>query len=432
MKFYYIGSFLLAPILALGQTIEITADQPSAVYKCDAPATFSLQVFDAEKQPLKSGTLNVTITSGAAQDGITTTFDLKDQNPVTCSGTLHEPGFLKCVATIKLDKSYRGIFGVAFEPEKIQVSSERPSDFDAFWNAALQKLETQVPLDPIVERLEKSSNAKRECFAVSFATFDNQRVYGFLSVPSGDGPFAVEVNVPGAGPGVFVPSTGLADKGIIQLVMNVHGYAPGATDEEQKLKYAEQDKLLAAQYGAPRYCQSGAAKRETYFYYRSILGINRAVHWLAAQPKVDKARFRYCGTSQGGGFGLILCGLNPNFVQGSIHVAALTDLLGFQKNRPSGWPRLIESIKEEDKEAASNVAPYFDAAHFAPRITCPVRMSVGFIDEVCPPSAVYAAYNALKVKDKAITHGIGMTHTVFPKVYEELDHQWLRGNQALP
>ena len=84
------------------------------------------------------------------------------------------------------------------------------------------------------------------------------------------------------------------------------------------------------------------------------------------------------------------------------------------------------SGKAEDKEAAKKVAPYFDGAHFAARITCPVRVSVGFIDETCPPAAVYSGYNALRVKDKAIVHGIGMPHKVFPQFYQQLDQQWLR------
>ena len=79
-----------------------------------------------------------------------------------------------------------------------------------------------------------------------------------------------------------------------------------------------------------------------------------------------------------------------------------------------------------DKEAAVKVAPYFDGAHFASRITCPVRVTAGFIDEICPPAAVYAAYNALRVKDKEIGHGINMPHTVFSEFHDRYDDRWLR------
>jgi cephalosporin-C deacetylase-like acetyl esterase len=428
MKTKQIMCFALLPMLALAQSMEITTDHTNAVYACGEPTAFTIRVLGADKMPVKEGVLRVTLTNFGTQQVAQAAFNLASNNPATCSGTLRHPGFLKCTATVKLDKEYRGLYGAAYEPEKITAGSSRPADFDAFWDAAVKKLDAEVPLDPRVERMEPQSNEKHECFKVSFATFDGQRVYGFLSVPKGKGagPFPVEVNVPGAGPGVAGPGAGMADNGFIALVMNVHGYEPGPDAETQKKKYEEQDKRLTAQYGVPRYCQSGAASRETYFYYRVILGINRAVNWLAARPDADKTRFTYGGSSQGGGFGFYLCGLNTNFTKGAIHVPALTDLQGYTQGRDSGWPKLIENVKIEDKAAAAKTAPYFDGAHFAARITCPVRVSVGFIDETCPPAAVYSGYNALRVKDKAIGHGLGMPHRVSPQFYEQFDQQWLR------
>ena len=38
---------------------------------------------------------------------------------------------------------------------------------------------------------------------------------------------------------------------------------------------------------------------------------------------------------------------------------------------------------------------YFDGVNFAPRITASALFSVGLMDNVCPPSTVYAAYNHL-------------------------------------
>ncbi len=427
MKKMMSGMLALLPLLALAQSVEITTDHTNAVYACGEPATFAIWVLGADKKPVKEGLLRVTLTNFGTQQVDTAILNLAAANPASCSGTLRRPGFLKCTATVRLDKEYKGLYGAAYEPEKIKAGSERPADFDAFWDAAVKKLDAEVPLDPRVERMAAQSNERVDCFKVSFATFDHQRVYGFLSVPKkGTEPFQVEVNVPGAGPGVAGPSTGLAEKGIIFLVMNVHGYEPGPDADAQKKKYEEQDKRLGAEFGVARYCQSGAASRETFFYYRVILGINRAVNWLAARPDVDKTRFTYGGASQGGGFGFYLCGLNTNFTKGAIHVPALTDLLGYTQGRDSGWPKLIEAVKADQKEAAAKTAPYFDGAHFAARITCPVRISVGFIDETCPPAAVYSGYNALRVKDKAIYHGLGMPHRVSPQFYEQIDQQWLR------
>ena len=41
------------------------------------------------------------------------------------------------------------------------------------------------------------------------------------------------------------------------------------------------------------------------------------------------------------------------------------------------------------------------------------------------PCVAYAAYDAIKVADKGIVHGFGMTHSCFGQFYKELG-QWLR------
>jgi cephalosporin-C deacetylase len=421
-----VSMILAVPLFLPAQSIQITADRESYVYECGEPATFSIQVLDEYGDDIREGKLTVVLNNFGAKPISERSFDLAGDEKLTCSGALDEPGFIKCVATIQRDKPYRGICGVAVEPEKIRAASERPADFDAYWNAETERLDKEVPLDPRIERMDGFSNEKHESFRVSFATFNNQRVYGFLSVPKGEGPFPAEVQVPGAGPGIIAPQVDPADQGFIRLVMNVHPYEPPADMDTLKKLYDEQDRQLKEKYGAPRYCQSGAATRETFFYHPVILGINRAVNWLAQRPDVDTSRFYYTGTSQGGGFGLYLCGLNRHFVKGAIFVPALCDLSGFQAGRTSGWPRLIEAAPESIKEDAIKTAPYFDGGHFAVRIACPVRFAAGFVDEVCPPASVYAAYNALRVKDRDIVHGIGMPHRVFPEMYTRINDNWLR------
>jgi cephalosporin-C deacetylase len=44
-------------------------------------------------------------------------------------------------------------------------------------------------------------------------------------------------------------------------------------------------------------------------------------------------------------------------------------------------------------EQAFNTLGYFDGVHMAARATAPALYSVGLMDDVCPPSTVFAAYN---------------------------------------
>jgi cephalosporin-C deacetylase-like acetyl esterase len=101
--------------------------------------------------------------------------------------------------------------------------------------------------------------------------------------------------------------------------------------------------------------------------------------------------------------------------------------MGYLAGRQSGWPQIVEhnSSSPERRAAAEKWAPYFDGANFASRIRCPVRVAVGFSDVTCPPCAVYAAYNEIEVADKAIGHGIGMTHSCSQKFYSRFG-DWVR------
>jgi cephalosporin-C deacetylase-like acetyl esterase len=119
-----------------------------------------------------------------------------------------------------------------------------------------------------------------------------------------------------------------------------------------------------------------------------------------------------------------LTALNRTFTRAVFFVPALTDTMGYLKERRSGWPKIVESHPKELKAAAAKNAPYFDAANFASRIRIPVRVAVGFADEACPPCAVYAAYNEIKVSDKGIENGFGMPHSCYQEIYTKL-RQWL-------
>lgn len=89
-------------------------------------------------------------------------------------------------------------------------------------------------------------------------------------------------------------------------------------------------------------------------------------------------------------------GLNRAFSCAALYVPAITDTMGYRKGRQSGWPQPVERNAQEARETVEKWAPYFDAANFASRIRCPVRVAVGFSDPTCPPCAVYAAYNEIE------------------------------------
>ena len=405
----------------------IVNDHTNLLYRAGEEATFTVTVTETNGAAAVAGEVQATLDNFGSRNQLRKTFDLAQGNVFSVKGSLDGPGFLRLTLTAKDTKPVT--WGVGYDPEKIEKGSPSPDDFDAFWAAAKAKLAKEVPLDAQMTKVAERSAKDFDFYRISFATF-GRRVYGYMSVPTDrtKAPFPVELSVAAAGFGNWTNDMkGEADR--IRVFFSVYPWEPHWKWAEMNLK-AKYDAMNAdckATFGT-EYSQAGmAVSREAYFFYPVLLGIDRAVDWIAARPDVDRTRFCYSGTSQGGGFGFYLTGLNHTFTKAAFFVPAITDTMGYLKERKSGWPSVTERYASRPalKAVAERNAPYFDGANFAARIRCPVRVAVGFADTTCPPCAVYAAYNAIPSADKGIVHGFGMTHSCFGKFYEELG-KWLR------
>jgi len=60
------------------------------------------------------------------------------------------------------------------------------------------------------------------------------------------------------------------------------------------------------------------------------------------------------------------------------------------------------SVHRDRKARALDTLAYFDGVHFAARGRAPALFSTALEDEVCPPSTVFAAFNAYAGRDKQI------------------------------
>ncbi|GAB4007372.1 hypothetical protein GCM10029992_60940 [Glycomyces albus] len=102
------------------------------------------------------------------------------------------------------------------------------------------------------------------------------------------------------------------------------------------------------------------------------------------------------GGSQGGGITQAVGGLRDDLAGAIIDVPFLTH---FRRavEITDGFPyqELVEFLagqRMREEEVFETLA-YFDGVHFAARGTAPALYSVGLMDDICPPSTVFAAYN---------------------------------------
>ena len=69
-----------------------------------------------------------------------------------------------------------------------ETETPRPADFDAYWDAVDQEL-ARYPAAPTLERLALPSDEFSTVYALRLTSSGPYRIFGYLSVPAGEGPF---------------------------------------------------------------------------------------------------------------------------------------------------------------------------------------------------------------------------------------------------
>ena len=387
-------------------TVKVRCTRGSQLYTMGEMARFEIAV-DGQDELSSDATVNVQLSSDTAVILYEKAFRLAGATvPLVVEGTMPVPGFLRCRATVEgsPDPSMHEC-GVGFDPERIRPVLPEPEDLDAFWADALKKLD-DIPADPKCDEAPEMSTPDYTAYRVSLANIGGTRIYGLMTVPTarhGTPPFPTVFEVPSAGPPKIDP-TAFAFKAeprnYIIFNVNVFDFDPGPDE-------ATRDRLYKALTDKGNYTARGLESRESYYFYRAVIGIHRAMKWLYEREDVDKGRFVYYGGSQGGFFGFNQMALaGGRFTAGLLHIPAWCDtsgsLMGRHPMRPAG----------DDASATVETMAYYDPVHFARRISCPVMVTVGFIDNSCHPSGVYAAYNALP-GEKYILNCVESGHSGF-------------------
>jgi len=310
---------------------------------------------------------------------------------------MSEPGFLRLDVTLRADgDSLRAAQAVGFDPLLIRPTGSLPHDFARFWGHGLAEL-LRVSSDPIIEHVPEQDNGGMRRYKVSLGNIEGSRIYGWLTIPAGKGPFPAVVHIPGAPGGVNEFHTGArqdyAQAGIMVLSLNIHG-VPIDLPEEIYLDFYNRRQLGYAPL-------AGVEDKYRYYYRRVVLGGIRALDYIHSRPDVDTTRVAVAGGSQGGGLSLLVTSIDKRVDALVLHVPAMCDQFGIDHGRPTGWPHLL---RRADSPETRHTAAYFDGALAASRISCPVIVGVSFLDEACPPTTVYSMFNSLGGAKEIIVH----------------------------
>jgi cephalosporin-C deacetylase len=269
---------------------------------------------------------------------------------------------------------------------------DEPGDFDAFWARTLAEtrafaLDARfVPIDSGLRTVE--------AFDVTFNGYGGQPIKGWFLAPrhrSGALPCVVEYIGYGGGRGFAADWLLWSSMGFAHFVMDTRGqgsaWGKGDTPDPEP---------EGANPHFPGFMTRGVLDPNTYYYRRVFTDAVRAIETARTHPAVDAQRIAVTGGSQGGGIALAASGLVPDVQAVMPDVPFLCHYqraLDITDAHPYQEIARFCVIHRDKIDTVFATLAYFDGVNFAARARAQALFSVGLMDEVCPPSTVFAAYN---------------------------------------
>jgi cephalosporin-C deacetylase len=317
------------------------------------------------------------------------------------------------------------------ELERYSPEIPEPPDFDEFWASTLASAARHEPLvdvSPVVTGLDLV-----DTWDVTFAGFDGHPIRAWHSRPAGSRgralPVVVEYLGYGRGRGLPVERLVWPCAGFAHLLVDTRGqggqYGSGGDTPDP----------VGSGPSGPGFLTRGLEDPSTAYLRRLFTDAARAVDAVKALPDVDGDRVAVMGNSQGGVLALAAAALRGGVaavVASAPMLCHVERTLGITDADPHGEIVRYLSVRRQVADRVLASLSYFDGVHLARRIEAPALVATGLRDTICPPSGVFAAFNALKtpVADKEIVvypfnhHEGGDAHHTVRQL------AWLRGRLA--
>jgi|GEM_PF-1174379 len=305
----------------------------------------------------------------------------RPRESVTLSWTLApaEPDFYTADWTISLNgtpKKQSLTFG--YDVTALATPVQAPPDFKDYWNRVVTEANAaKVTLTRLEEEKRSTGTVTVYRIAVEAEGFN---CFGWLAVPKFPGKYPGLLLLPGDRVRYISPNAPLADCGFVVMTIEPTGQSiSGAL--QPLIARVSTDLNDPAKFGL----------RPVMIRYL------RAVTALASAPETDPNRLAVSGVGLGGGLALILGAIDDRIQAIAPDVPFYCNIELHRNN--ANWPywEVAAYLRQhpDQEEAVLQTLRYYDAANFAPLITCPVLTSMGIADEYSYPTTIFGVHNRL-------------------------------------
>ena len=289
----------------------------------------------------------------------------------------------------------------------------RPDDFEDYWDAAIAEMKaTKAEVELVPSEEIKAPFA--ECFDLYFTGVGGARVHAkYLRPKSGPTPHPAAVIFHGysGSSGDWSDKLGYVGLGFSVAALDCRGQGGSSEDVGGVKGNTLHGHIIRGLGDAPE----KLLFRQIYLDCAQLAGI------VMERPEVDASRVGATGGSQGGGLTLACAALEPRVKRAAPIFPFLCDyqrvwemdLAVNAYDELRAFFRMFDPLHQREQELFARLG-YIDCQHLAPRIRAEMMMVTGLMDQVCPPSTQFAAYNKIESKKQMV-------------IYPDFGHEGLPG-----
>lgn len=288
----------------------------------------------------------------------------------------------------------------------------RPADHDAYWNRALDEMHAVAP--DVELRPAAFTTPHVECFDLFFTGVRGARIHAkYLRPRHAARPHPAVIKFHGytGSSGDWTHHLALASAGVSVAALDCRGQGGLSQDTGGVTGTTHHGHIIRGLTDSP----DDLLFRHIFLDTAQLAGI------VMDMDEVDAQRVGAMGGSQGGGLTLACAALEPRIARAAPMYPFLCDYLRVWEMdlAQHAYSELKTFLRHFDptherRDHWFHRLGYIDVQHLAPRIKADTHMAVAMLDQVCPPSSQFAAYNKITAPKQMV-------------IYPDFGHEGLPG-----